>query len=575
MEVVEVRVLSWAPNASISVSSKNFSKIKAFRIARWYKRVVQMVLAMTRPTKHPKTGIYQFRKTVPKVLRDIAGKIEIKISLGTKDPEKARRKYAEVALQADAELDEYRRLQAVLSRPVVSEVDETTIKHAGEVYYAYLLEEDNEQRLDGFYDETHFAEYVENKDDFGSDTRYLYARGMTDVFFEGEVDEVLSWPEFEIQLAPDSPSRPALVRELQATVIKAAKAISARNEGEPIETPSTAHILPGKTVTPSHVSSRNSNGHSLTSLLEGWWKEAQATGRKPSTYESYRNTIASFVKFLGHDDASRVTPANVVAFKDHRLASVNPRTGKPVSPKTVKDSDLAGLKTVFGWAVSNLKIPSNPAQGITIKLGKETRLRSKGLTDAEAAALLRHADNHRQGNEKPKMYAAKRWIPWLCAYTGARVGELAQLRKQDVRQENGIWYILITPEAGTVKTNEARMVALHEHLVEKGFPAFAAASEDGHLFLTPDAAGKVLGRLQALKNRLVEFAREVVTDENVSPNHGWRHRFKTLCREAGIGGSIMDAMQGHSAKTVGDAYGDVTVKAMANALAKFPKQGEG
>jgi len=108
----------------------------------------------------------------------------------------------------------------------------------------------------------------------------------------------------------------------------------------------------------------------LTGLVEGWWREAETTGRKPSTHQSYRNTMAAFVSFLGHDDASRVTPQDVLAFKDHRLAAVHPKTGRRVSPKTVKDSDLAGLKTVFGWAVMNRKVASNPAAGITIKLAK-------------------------------------------------------------------------------------------------------------------------------------------------------------------------------------------------------------
>jgi hypothetical protein len=86
----------------------------------------------------------------------------------------------------------------------------------------------------------------------------------------------------------------------------------------------------------------------LTGILEGWWKEAQAAGRKPSTYECYRATTEAIVAFLGHDDARRVTADDVVRFKDHRLSTINPRTGKPISAKTVKDSDLSGLKTLFG-----------------------------------------------------------------------------------------------------------------------------------------------------------------------------------------------------------------------------------
>jgi len=101
-----------------------------------------------------------------------------------------------------------------------------------------------------------------------------------------------------------------------------------------------------------------------------------------------------------------------------------------VSPKTVEDSDLAGLKAVFGWAVSNRLLPSNPAEAIAIKLGKPKRLRSKGFTDAEAQAILKAASELQRGKETLKTFAAKRRVPWLCAYTGSRVGEMAQLRKQ-------------------------------------------------------------------------------------------------------------------------------------------------
>lgn len=74
------------------------------------------------------------------------------------------------------------------------------------------------------------------------------------------------------------------------------------------------------------------------------------------------------------------------------------------------------------------------------------------------------------------------------AYSGARVGELAQLRRQEVRMEQGHWTIHLTPEAGTIKTNEARTVVLHLHVVELGFPEFAQAAQPGHLFLKPTAA---------------------------------------------------------------------------------------
>jgi Phage integrase, N-terminal SAM-like domain len=151
------------------------------------------------------------------------------------------------------------------------------------------------------------------------------------------------------------------------------------------------------------VLKRTNAQSALSGLLAGWWREAQATGRKPSTYESYRNTVTGLTRFLDHNDASRVTPEDVVRFKDHRLAN-------GVSAKTVKDSDLAALKTVFGWAVANKLLPINPAQGITIKLGKRPRLRSKGFTDKEAIDILTAA---LAVEPTTKTKAALHWVPWL------------------------------------------------------------------------------------------------------------------------------------------------------------------
>lgn len=308
---------------------------------------------------------------------------------------------------------------------------------------------------------------------------------------------------------------------------------------------------------------------SLKGLVATWWVEAKATGRKPSTRESYANTMAAFVGYLGHDDASRVTRHEVIGFKDHRLASVNPRNGLPISAKTVKDSDLAGLKTIFGWAKANGKMTTNPAEGVTIKLGKQLKLRSKGFTDGEAEAVLNAALRLRRGQEKPKTFAAKQWVPWLCAYTGARVGELAQLRKEDIRREGTHWIAKITPDAGTVKTNEARDVVLHEHLVELGFIAFVKGAASGHLFI--EASADRSSALGTVKNRIAEFVRTVVPDKNVAPSHGWRHRFKTTGIEAGIEHRILDSIQGHSPRNVAEGYGEVTIKTQAAAIAKLPR----
>jgi hypothetical protein len=49
------------------------------------------------------------------------------------------------------------------------------------------------------------------------------------------------------------------------------------------------------------------------------------------------------------------------------------------------------------------------------------------------------------------------------------------------------------------------------------------------------------------------------------------HRFKTVGMEAGIETRVLDAIQGHAPRTASDSYGDVTVKAMAQAMERVPR----
>jgi integrase len=290
---------------------------------------------------------------------------------------------------------------------------------------------------------------------------------------------------------------------------------------------------------------------SISDLLGGWTAEAKAGGLSPKTIQEYSSVVRRFITFLGHDDAARVTPHDVVAWKDAQLAE-----GR--SAKTVKDSYLYSLKSVFGWAERNHRLAVSPAKGITIKIGKKVRERSKGFTDSEATDLLTAALNYKgSSREHAKTAAAKHWLPILCAYTGARVGEMAQLRRKDVRKEGRYWVATITPEAGTVKNKQPRTVPLHPHIIALGFVAFVEKSGDGYLFLNVGRGEDPIGALRTVKNRVAEFARGTVSDKRVAPNHGWRHRFISLSRRHGLDQEKRRMITGHAGEGVDeDTYGD-------------------
>jgi integrase len=103
-----------------------------------------------------------------------------------------------------------------------------------------------------------------------------------------------------------------------------------------------------------------------------------------------------------------------------------------------------GLKSVFEWAKTNKKVTTNPAREVRVIKTKAVKLREKDFTDAEALVVLQHAS---KAVGTTKNMLAKHWVPWLCAYTGARVGEMVQLRPQDLREHTEATAIGCSPSA--------------------------------------------------------------------------------------------------------------------------------
>lgn len=289
----------------------------------------------------------------------------------------------------------------------------------------------------------------------------------------------------------------------------------------------------------------------ITGLLDLWWAEAKATGRSQNTYDTYKGAIDRLIKHLGHDDANRVTEQDMLAFKDARL--------KVVTAKTLKDGDLPGIKSVFSWAVDNRKLTNNPADAIKVKAEKKIRTRPKGFTDQEAGAIFGACLAYVQKpKEDARTAAAKRWAPLIAAYTGCRIAEALQLRREDVRKDTDQHIFDLNPLAGSIKTGSFRLVPIHPHLIELGLLHFVEESNDGPLF----ARGSY--------KRVLDFVRTIVTDKRVQPNHAWRHRLKSIARTHRFDPRVVDAIQGHAARTSSDDYGDVSVTAMAHVINDIP-----
>jgi integrase len=304
------------------------------------------------------------------------------------------------------------------------------------------------------------------------------------------------------------------------------------------------------------------------SLFERWIGEAKPAA---STIDRWRGVFLKLQADFPGESAAALLPEQM---QDWAKGLINSER----AAVTVRDVWVISCRTVFAWAVGAKLIARNPFIGWRITVPKKIRTReTKSLTDGEIRTILKAAAKIEVHG---KTDAAKRWCPWLAAYSGARMGELTQLRGSDVFDQDGIWAIKISPEAGTVKNRKPRTVPLHGHLIEQGFVQFSKASGEGPLFYNEvkgkaddvDPTNPRRPRAVKARERVAAWVREIgVTDPEVQPNHAWRHTFKKLGDRAGLSEKVLDAICGHAPATVGRSYGEADLADKADALRTFPR----
>jgi hypothetical protein len=142
------------------------------------------------PRLYRRGAVYWHRAAVPVDIKDTYPKAEETFSLRTRDYQEALKLVRVEAVRVDRLFDEHRRRLAQEAQPPLEALTDAQIKRIGEVYYAHLLDEDEEVRTEAFEGRS-FEEYAEDVEALDAISRYDYARGEVDPFFEDEVDEVL------------------------------------------------------------------------------------------------------------------------------------------------------------------------------------------------------------------------------------------------------------------------------------------------------------------------------------------------------------------------------------------------
>ncbi|TXN82581.1 site-specific integrase [Methylobacterium sp. WL8] len=509
-----------------------------------------MPLPMARPWKHH-NGVYYARKGVPEHLRPLVGKWTEMVSLGTKDPDEARLRHPEAirdiekrwaALEAGpralSEREAHELASPAHDRWIALHRENPSLNF----WRTNLFERLWQQRRKGLWRRPDVVHQVLHGEyaDHGEDEMEEWCLKQADILIGKK----------GLQVDPDG--RRTLAKAVAAAIQRASLVLERHALGDV-----PGDDRPPKTplVAPTPVTRRMDTQASVkfNDLVNGW-----AAERKPAekTIYDWTRVMAQLSAFLKHDDVSRITADDLVAWKDSLVAA-------GLAAKTIRESRLAPVRAILRWGVDNRRLAENPAERITISVKQKPGQGKRGFTEAEARVILDAA-----AVEKDPV---RRWVPWVCAFTGGRLSEVCQLRVEDIVEIEGTRALRFDADAGSLKNiGSERTIPLHSALIAAGFLEFVSSRKAGPLFpeLPPDKFGKRGGNGTKVLGRWVRDLG--LKDPRLAPNHSWRHRFKTLARNHGLAPDIADAITGHSHRSVGDRYGEYDLSAMKRELEKLP-----
>jgi len=262
-------------------------------------------------------------------------------------------------------------------------------------------------------------------------------------------------------------------------------------------------------------------------LAERYLQSVHARDVAPKTLAKYRADIAKLLAYCTERRitlARRFMPDDLYAYRQWLM-------DQGFAPKTV-DGALTLTKQIFKWAWRQQLL--RDFRLAAVSLPKARARPQPCFTTEQVERLIAVARGH-----DPVAFA-------LMGYAGLRIGEVEQLRWEDVRFTNELPTMLHIRRGGgrdTTKDKDDRFVPVH--------PRVAA------LLPTPKSQGVILSRVAArpLLKRLKRYCSACDFDRPEQFKlHSFRHHFASLCANHHVAHRKALAWLGHSSSQMLDLY---------------------
>jgi integrase len=526
-------------------------------------------------------GIFYFRAAVPLAFVGIIGKREIKASLRTSDAKSAKMRGRFLSSALD------RLFQGLQSMSVVPTAE---IRDRARAYFQAELSKSLEVAFlyptDPAFDKNTEVSWLVLR------TAALRASLASQSFpadIKAEAAELLN-PSNPNYAAPASDHLRYACNLILRAKIENGRILKAQLEGDYQATAALDPWFAGINATelpplPGEMAKASEAGPSFGAIADKFVASKTKHDWASKTAADVKRVIKLACSLIGTEKPiGSVNTEDVKRFRD-ALAALPPNymklaLNKGVGPQVAIDNNTSGsclsLKTqdkyftmfrqIFVWAAAEEHIDKVPGANIKVAglktiIGGEQR---EPYSDGQLAKLVHSPLYNGHQSEKCRYKPGKLlerdgyfWVPLIALHSGLRMGEILQLLRSDLKEDNGIWFFDVNKaEDKKLKTQSSkRRVPLHRTLIELGFLSqMTSVLPTDRLFseIKKGSDGYYSHNFSKWWGR---FARQIGINSSKTAFHSLRHNFIQALREAEQLEYVNKALAGHADKSVHAQYG--------------------